>query len=147
MNKQELSAIMLIVKKLGWNDMPATVALEAIQKMINNDIAISLDCCGFQDEPEDALLSIATQRPVNNIWLRLFIDSYETLHDECLKHWALTYRPQIEAWMRLGHSFEDACQEWDIPSKEWEWEHYQDYLAEMQEAYDETIYSLKYSFN
>lgn len=145
MNKAELRAITLIVKKLGWNDMPATVALEAIQRMINNDIAISLDCCGFEDDPEDALLSIATRR-ADNIWLRLFIDSYETHQDESLHHWALTYRSQIEAWMRLGHSFEDACNEWDIPSKEWEWEHYQDYLAEMQEAYDDTIYSLKYCF-
>ena len=145
MNNKQLSAIMLIVKKLGWNDMPATTALEAIQRMINNDIAISLDCCGFEDDPEDALLSIST-RKADNIWLRLFINSYETHHDDSLKHWALTYRSQIEAWMRLGHSFEDACNEWDIPSKEWEWEHYQDYLAEMQEAYDDTIYSLKYCF-
>ena len=143
MNKAELRAITLIVKKLGWNDMPATVAISAIQRMINNDIAISLDCCGFEDDPEDALLSIAT-RKADNIWLRLFIDSYDTHHDESLKHWALTYRPQIEAWMKLGHSFEDACNEWDIPSKEWEWEQYQDYLAEMQESYDDTIYSLKY---
>lgn len=146
MNKQELRAVTLIVKKLGWNDMPVTVAISAIQEMINNDIAISLDCCGFEDDPEDALLSIATQRPVDNIWLRLFISDYYSLHDEALKHWALTYRPQIEAWMKLGHSFEEACKAWDIPSKEWEWEHYQDYLAEMQEAYDETIMSLKYSF-
>ena len=146
MNKAELRAITLIVKKLGWNDMPATVALEAIQRMVNNDIAVTLDCCGWKDDPEDALLSIGTQRTVDNIWLRLFINDYETHHDESLRHWALTYRPQIEAWMRLGHSFEEACAEWDIPSKEWEWEHYQDYLAEIQEAYDDTIYSLKYSF-
>lgn len=146
MNKTELRAITLIVKKLGWNDMPATVAISAIQKMINNDIAISLDCCGFEDEPEDALLSIATQRPVDNIWLRLFIDSYETLHDECLKHWALTYRPVIEKHMREGMSFEEASQAWDIPSKEWEWEMYQNFILEQQIAYDETIVSLKYSF-
>lgn len=145
MNKAELRAIALIVKKLGWNDMPAAVALEAIQRMVNNDIAISLDCCGFQDDPEDALLSIAT-RKADNIWLRLFIDSYETHHDEVLKHWALAYRSQIEDWMKAGWYFEDACNEWDIPSKEWEWEHYQDYLAEMQAEYDETIYSLKHSF-
>jgi hypothetical protein len=146
MNKAELRAIALIVKKLGWNDMPAAVALEAIQRMVNNDIAISLDCCGFQDDPEDALLSIATQRTTDNIWLRLFIDSYDTHHDESLKHWALTYRPQIEAWMKLGFSFEESCNMWDIPSKEWEWEHYQNSLLEQQIAYDETIVSLKYSY-
>ena len=134
---------MLIVKKLGWNDMPARVAIPAIQRMVNNDIAVSLDCCGFQDEPEDALLSIATMRPVNSIWMRLFIHDYQSLHDKPLKHWALTYRPQIEAWMKLGYSFEEACNKWDIPSKEWEWEHYQDCFTEMQEAYDNTIYSLK----
>jgi hypothetical protein len=146
MNKQEFSAIMLIVKKLGWNDMPATVALEAIQRMINNDIAVGLDCCGVEETQEDSLLTLGT-KDANYLWSALFVSDYETLNDQVLAHWALTYRPQIEAWMRLGHSFEDACQEWDIPSKEWEWEHYQDYLAEMQEVYDETIYSLKYSFN
>ncbi len=146
MNKAELRAITLIVKKLGWNDMPATVALEAIQKMINNDIAVGADCCGIVEDSEDSLLSIATW-DANKIWMTLFISDYQTLNDESLKHWALTYRPQIEAWMKLGYSFEDACQAWDIPSKEWEWKHYQDYLAEMQEAYDETIYSLKYNFS
>ena len=130
MNKRELSAIMQIVKKLGWNDMPATVALEAIQRMINNDIA-------------DSLLSIALW-DADKIWMTLFVNDYQTLNDESLEHWAITYRNQIEAWMKLGYAFEDACNMYDIPSKEWEWEHYQDYLAEMQEAYDDTIYSLKY---
>jgi hypothetical protein len=146
MNKQEFSAIMLIVKKLGWNDMPATVALEAIQRMINNEIAVLLDCCGTQESEEETLQIIASWED-EQIWLSLFGNDYQTRNDESLEHWALTYRPQIEAWMRLGHSFEEACNEWDIPSKEWEWEQYQSYLAEMQEAYDETIYSLKYSFN
>ena len=145
MNKQEFSAIMLIVKKLGWNDMPANVALEAIQRMTNNDIAVGADCCGVIDDSEDSLLSIAAADD-DIIWIRLFVSDYQTLNDEVLKHWALTYRPQIENWMRSGFSFEDACNGWDIPSKEWEWEHYQDYLDEMQEAYDETIYSLKYNF-
>lgn len=138
MNKTELSAIMLIVKKLSWNDMPARVAIPAIQRMVNNDIAVSLDCCGFQDEPEDALLSIATMRPVNSIWMRLFIHDYQSLHDEPLKHWALSNRTLIEEWMKAGVSFEDACA--SLPSKEWEWEQYQNYLNEMPEA------SLKYSF-
>jgi len=145
MNKQELRAITLIVKKLGWNDMPATTALEAIQRMVNNDIAVGADCCGIVDDPEDSLLSIALW-DADKIWMRLFVSDYQTLNDEVLEHWALTYRTKIESWMRLGHSFEDACNMYDIPSKEWEWEHYQDYLAEMQEAYEETIYSLKYSF-
>ena len=146
MNKAELRAITLIVKKLGWNDMPATVALEAIQRMINNDIAVVADCCGVDEDPELSLLNIATW-DADKIWMSLVICDYQTLHDESLRHWAMTYKLQIEAWMRSGHSFEKACNEWDIPSKEWEWEHYQECLNEMQEAYMETIYSLRYAFN
>jgi hypothetical protein len=143
MNKQELRAITLIVKKLGWNDMPATVAIPAIQRMINNDIAVGADCCGVIDDPEDSLLSISLW-DADKIWMTLFVNDYQTLNDESLEHWALTYRSQIEAWMKLGHSFEEACNEWDIPSKEWEWGHYQDFLLEQQIAYEETIASLKY---
>jgi hypothetical protein len=143
MNKQELRAITLIVKKLGWNDMPATVAIPAIQRMINNDIAVGADCCGVVEDREDSLLSIALW-DADKIWMTLFVNDYQTLNDESLEHWAITYRNQIEAWMKLGYAFKDAFNMYDIPSKEWEWEHYQDYLAEMQEAYDDTIYSLKY---
>ena len=146
MNRQELRAIALIVKKLGWNDMPATIALEAIQRMVNNDMAVGADCCGVIDDPEDSLLSIALW-DVDKIWMSLFISDYESLHDEALRHWALTYRKDIENNMKQGILFVDACEEYPIPSKEWEWEHYQNYLDEMREAYDETIYSLKYSFN
>lgn len=145
MNKQELRAITLIVKKLGWNDMPATVAIPAIQRMVNNEIAVTLDCCGTHESEEETLLTIASWN-TEQIWVSLFINDYQSMHDESLHHWASTYRSQIEAWMRLGHSFEEACGEYDIPSKEWEWNMYQNHLAEMQEAYDETIWSLKYSF-
>ena len=145
MNKRQFSAIMLIVQKLRWNDMPASVILPTIQKMINNEIAVTLDCCGTHESEEEALLTVASWN-TEQIWVSLFINDYQSMHDESLHHWASTYRHQIEAWMRLGHSFEEACQEWDISSKEWEWEHYQDYLAEMQEAYDETLWSLRFSF-
>ena len=118
MNKQEFSAIMLIVKKLGWNDMPATVALEAIQRMINNDIAVGADCCGVEDNPEDSLLSISTL-DADRIWLSLFISDYQTLNDYDLQTWAMALRYEIESWMRMGYSFDDACAEWDIPSVEW----------------------------
>lgn len=145
MNKRQFSAIMLIVQKLRWNDMPASVIIPTIQRMINNEIAVTLNCCGTHESEEEALLTVASWN-TEQIWVSLFINDYQSMHDESLHHWASTYRPQIEAWMRLGHSFEDACQAWDIPSKEWEWEHYQDYLAEMQEAYDETLWSLRFSF-
>ena len=145
MNKAELRAITLIVKKLGWNDMPATVAIPAIQRMINNDIAVGADCCGVVEDREDSLLSIATWSS-DVIWMKLFISDYHSLHDEALEHWATTYRPLFESIMKKGFSFEEAINHYMVPSKEWEWECYQNYLAEMQEAYDDTIYSLKYCY-
>ena len=144
MNKQEFSAIMLIVKKLGWNDMPAAITIEAIKKMVVNDISLGQDCCGITETIEDTLLTVATW-DADKIWMTLFISDYQTLHDESLNHWALAYRKEIESHMREGMSFENACLDWNIPSKEWEWEQYQNYLNDMQAEYDETIVSLKYS--
>lgn len=145
MNKLELSAIMQIVNKLGWNDMPAFVAIDAIQKMVNNDIAVGADCCGVIEDPEDSLLSISSW-DAYKIWMTLFISDYQTLNDIVLEHWVAINKCKIEAHMKKGHSFEESCNMPDIPSIEEERKHYQEYLDEMQEAYDETICSLKYSF-
>lgn len=145
MNKAELRAITLIVKKLGWNDMPATVAIPAIQRMINNDIAVGADCCGVVEDREDSLLSIATWSS-DVIWMKLFVSDYYSLHDEVLEHWAITYRSLLESIMKKGFSFEEACNHYMVPSKEWEWEQYQESLLEQQIAYEDTIASLKYCY-
>ena len=118
MNKQELRAVTLIVKKLGWNDMPAAVAIPAIQRMVDNNIAVGADCCDVIDDSEDTLLSIATWDPAT-IWMGLFISDYQSLHDYDLQTWATALRYEIESWMRMGYSFDEACAEWDIPTAEW----------------------------
>lgn len=60
MNKQEFKAIMLIAKKMNWQDKPVECVIETINQMVMNDQALGLDCCGECDDYEETLLSIAT---------------------------------------------------------------------------------------
>ena len=78
MNKQEFSAIMLIVKKLDWNDMPVTEACERIKQMIENQQSLELDTVGECDDEEETLLSIATW-DADRIESTMFVDSYQSM--------------------------------------------------------------------
>lgn len=62
MNKQELRAIMLIVNKLGWNDMSADKAIRNIDKMVKYIQWKDSEMYDIWDDYEDTLLSIARWR-------------------------------------------------------------------------------------
>lgn len=59
MNRVELQALMKIVKKLDWNDMPVCECVERVTQMVKNQQALVLDCVGECDDFEKTLLSIA----------------------------------------------------------------------------------------
>ena len=113
MNKTQLSAIMQIVKKLEWNDMPLFVALDAIQLMVKNYISGMADCTEDIISEETALSFIASL-DVDNIWLTLFIYDYNTLNDDRAKSYALLLRYDVEECMRNGYFFSEARREWDV---------------------------------
>lgn len=60
MNKQELRAIMLIVNKLGWNDMPAEWCINNIINMVTWQQDAEIMTYGECDDFEETLLSLAT---------------------------------------------------------------------------------------
>lgn len=113
MNRTQLPAIMQIVKKLEWNDMPALIALDAVQIMVNNYISGLADCT--EDIiSEDTALDLINYLDADNIWLALFIHDYDTLNDTKMHKYALLLRGDIEESMRNGETFTEARKEWDI---------------------------------
>ena len=113
MNSTQLSAIMQIVEKLEWNDMPALIALDAVQIMVNNYISGVADCT--EDSiSEDTALYLINYLDANDIWLTLFIYDYDTLNDTKMQSYALLLRADIEESMRNGETFTEARREWDI---------------------------------
>ena len=110
-----MTKMMQIVNKLGWNDMPTDIALDAVQRMINNRHNAIADCC---DESlsnatimEDMLSDEITP---NQLWLDLFIDGYDALCDKYMQLQAESLRDDIEELMRNGIPFDDARTEYDI---------------------------------
>ena len=117
MNRTQLSAIMQIVKKLGWNDMPAHIALDAVQIMVNNYISCLADCTGdliCKDTALDLISRISNHLETDSIWLTLFIHDYDTLNDAKMKSYALLLRADIEESMRNGETFTEARRERDV---------------------------------
>ena len=110
-----MTKMMQIVNKLGWNDMPTDVALDAVQRMINNRISAIADCCeeywSIDTIMEDILSDEITP---NQLWLDLFIDGYEALCDKEMQLQAESLRDDIEELMRSGIPFDDARTEYDI---------------------------------
>ena len=114
MNRTPLSAIMQIVNKLEWNDMPAYIALDAVQIMVNNYISGLADCTEDSIREDTALDLISNHLEVDNIWLTLFIHDYDTLNDTKMQSYALLLRADIEESMRNGETFTEARREWDV---------------------------------
>jgi len=110
-----MTKMMQIVNKLGWNDMPADVALDAVQRMINNRHNVIADCCDVSyctDTIMEDMLS--NQITTENLWLDLFVDSYEELCNKTMQDYAMALRDEITSLMMSGIPFSDARKEWDI---------------------------------
>lgn len=102
-----------LVNKMGWNDMPATVAEDAARCILHNRRATIADCC---DELLclDAVLEVclSDEITVDNLWLDLYIDSYDTLCDEEGQKVFASLRGEIEDCMKSGMIVDDAISEW-----------------------------------
>jgi hypothetical protein len=147
MNKAELRAITLIVKKLGWNDMPAVEAIPTIRKMVANQQALELDCVGECDDFEETLLSLALL-DIDKIYSTQYVSSYTDMVMWEAKEFSDTMGitmdmlPDLLTWESIKWNvIAESCQKEDEY-----WEMYEEYLAEQQEAYDETLASLRYCY-
>ena len=78
MNQAQLKAMLMIVRKLGWNDMPACEVIEKITQMVRNQQALELDTVGECDGDEETLLSIALWDK-DKITSTMYVSSYQDL--------------------------------------------------------------------
>ena len=109
-----------IIKKMGWQDMPKEVAIAAVNLMINNRHEAIADCCGESLSREAIIEDMVSDNLTSDkLWLDLWIDGFESLNDRETLDYAKALRGEIEAWMKKGYYFQEACEEWDIPSPKW----------------------------
>ena len=117
-----IEPVQTIVSFMGWNNMPAAVALDAVRTIIRNTICRVMDCCGepdretlFQEELcclRDLIDNGHTDQ--ETVWAGLFTEDYETLNDVEMQKLAISLRWEIEDLMMHGVFFKDARREYDI---------------------------------
>jgi len=109
-----------IIEKMGWQDMPKEVATAAVNLIIRNRHEAIADCCDESLCRETIIEGIVSDDLTSDqLWLDLWIDSYEASQDKETLTYAAALRGEIEEMMKNGCSFEEACEEWDIPSPTW----------------------------
>jgi hypothetical protein len=110
-----MNKMMQIVNKMEWNDMPADVALNAVQTIINNRHNAISDCCE-EDYCVDTIIEdmLSDELTAGTLWLDLFISSYDELCDKEMQSYATALKEDITSLMRSGVYFSDARKEWDI---------------------------------
>lgn len=98
-------------KKLGWDAMPAKVALPAIDRVITNYLSHINDCTGDVLSPEEAATAL-----LRDYWIpdEIFSLLVSPDYQEWKKEKALfaSLRFEIEEWMRRGNSYEQSIAEW-----------------------------------
>ena len=80
MNQAEMKALLMIVKKLGWNDKPALEVIESITQMVRNQQSLELDTVGECDDFEETLLTMALWDS-DRVFSTLLVSDYQTLCD------------------------------------------------------------------
>ena len=88
-----------IVNKLGWDDIPADIAEEAIELMLNNHHEYMEDAFGHSED----------DKTVINVWLDSFTSKDTNYHDLA---WAL--RKDVHDLMKGGMPFWEIQIEWDL---------------------------------
>lgn len=110
-----MTKMMQIVNKLGWNDMPADVALDAVQRMINNRHNAVADCCDVSLSTSTIMEEMLSDRiTADDLWLDLFVDSYEGLCNKTILDYATSLKQAIITLMMAGMPFSDARKDYNI---------------------------------
>lgn len=137
MNQAQLKAMLMIVKKLGWNDMPACEVIEKTTQMVRNQQALELDTVGECDDEEETLLSIALWDK-DKIISTMYVSSYQDLvmwGVECFKEaMGLDSEALTALWNWEACKYNFLAPEYeaeDIAYEEYLNEYYSDYDAEM----------------
>jgi hypothetical protein len=117
MNSVEL--IQTVIEFMGWSNMPANVALDAIKTIVRNIICITNDCTGDTPDFEEELKCLSDMVRLHDytkrdVYIKLFVEDYETLHDIHMQDLAWALRGEIIDLMNHGVLFKDARREYDI---------------------------------
>lgn len=110
---KEINAIIRIINKMGWQKMPASVAINAIRTAVKNHGACMQDCTGDHITVLQCLQDLNVLSP-EGVWLSLYVSDYQSLHDKEGKRAFLYMREEVEREMFKGHSLEEAREEWDV---------------------------------
>lgn len=78
MNKAEFKAILMIAKKMNWQNKPVVEVCENINQMVKNQQSLELDCIGECDDFEETLLSIAIW-DTDKIISTQYVNDYQSL--------------------------------------------------------------------
>lgn len=114
-----IDAIQTVIDFMGWNKMPATVALDAVKTMIRNTICVTNDCTEDTPDFDEELKCLSDMIRLHDytkmdVYLKLFIEDYDTLHDTQMQDLAWSLRGEIIDLMNHGVLFKDARREYDI---------------------------------
>lgn len=108
-----MNGIKELVNKMGWNDMPATIAEDAARCILHNRRAVIADNCD-EFHALDVILEdcLSDEVTAQQLWLDLYVDSYEALCDEEGQMLFASLRGEIEDCMRAGMPVDVAINEW-----------------------------------
>ena len=139
MNRAEMKALLMIVKKLSWNDKPALQVIEAITQMVRNQQALELDTVGECDDFEETLLTMATWSS-ERIFSTQFVSDYQSLCDYSQNFRGLLFLEDmgLGSYTDVGIMMAYAEQSAEILAPGYEAEDiaYEEYLNEYYSDYD-----------
>ena len=148
-NKAELTAMQMIAGKLNWHK-PVDETIEIINQMVRNTQALDLDCVGECDDFEETLLSIALW-DAEKIFSTMIVSDYQTLADYnqnfkgllFLEDRGLGSYADITAMIYFWDNVYDP-NDFHVERRYQEELLQEEYYAELQAEYEETLCSLRY---
>ena len=112
MTDKELTLYQAISDKLGWGDMLASVALPAIERMVNNYIWMVAEVHGTTITADDCWHLITMESWTSDAIFGLLICDDPRLFGSEEEHQFVSLRNEIEYWMRLGFDYVNAAKEY-----------------------------------
>lgn len=100
-----------ISNKLGWGDMLAEIALPAINKIITNFLGMINERTGDVLSPEDVVPALLENYTADDIFGLLGDDGDPNYLGSENEKMFISLRYEIEEFMRIGFTFEDARRE------------------------------------
>lgn len=112
MTDKELTLYQAISDKLGWGDMLASVALPAIERIVNNYIWLVAERHGTTITVDDCWNLVTMESWTPDSIFGLLICDDPLLFDSEDEAQFISLRDEIEWCMRLGFDYIDSIKEW-----------------------------------